>query len=198
MWCVLDPARIKKGRSFYFTCVCKCGAQGCVRTHGMTLCSSTCSTCVKGRPKIQDPVSYLRGYRAWLTMIYRCTNPKRSGYKNYGGRGICFSSEWQSFSNFRRDMGEPPPGAQIDRIDTNGNYTKNNCRWVTSKENNRNRRNNLYVIVGDTKMHLDDACNMIGLKYNQVYGRARKTKCTFEEAIIYLVGKGVSPIAHLN
>lgn len=76
-------------------------------------------------------------------MIQRCTNHKNKYYPNYGGRGITVCQEWRdSFENFLKDMGECPSKHQIDRIDNNGGYRKENCRWVTPKTNSRNRRDN--------------------------------------------------------
>lgn len=89
-------------------------------------------------------------YHAWQDMLGRCTNLKNPGYHNYGGRGITICKRWFKFENFLKNMGEVPEGHQIDRIDNNGNYCKSNCQWVTSKINNRNRRNN-HLITYDGK-----------------------------------------------
>lgn len=79
-------------------------------------------------------------YRAWKGMKQRCTNPNYSHYHRYGGRGISYSSDWELFENFFRDMGQPPSSKhQLDRIDNDGNYCKNNCRWVLPKDNCNNR-----------------------------------------------------------
>lgn len=79
-------------------------------------------------------------YNTWRCMMARCTNPRNHNYKNYMERGIKVCQEWHTFGNFFRDMGEKPKGLQLDRIDNNGNYEPNNCRWVTAKENSNNRR----------------------------------------------------------
>jgi hypothetical protein len=75
-------------------------------------------------------------------MWYRCTNPKHKHYKYYGGRGIKVCEEWMRFENFLADMGERPEGLTLDRRDPNGDYEKDNCRWVewTVQVENRRKR----------------------------------------------------------
>ena len=73
-------------------------------------------------------------------MVVRCKNPKATGWKNYGGRGVAVCARWARFENFLADMGERPPGKTLDRIDNDGNYEPGNCRWATPKEQYRNSR----------------------------------------------------------
>lgn len=77
-------------------------------------------------------------YVSWLNMIARCTNPKHPGWKWYGGKGVRVCDRWLTFENFFIDMGERPTGKSIDRINSHGAYEPGNCRWATSKEQNRN------------------------------------------------------------
>lgn len=76
----------------------------------------------------------------WMGIKARCLNPNNAAYKNYGGRGITICDKWLSFNNFYKDMGDRPAGMQIDRINNNLGYYKENCRWVSPKQNSANRR----------------------------------------------------------
>lgn len=91
-------------------------------------------------------------YESWAAMVQRCTDPNCLAYHRYGGRGITVCSEWMQFKNFLKDMGEPPVGYQIDRMNNNKNYYKSNCRWATRKEQARNTRSNhLETFKGKTQ-----------------------------------------------
>lgn len=103
--------------------------------------------------------------RAWQRMRERCLNPRRHNYKFYGGRGITICSRWDSFEAFHADMGDRPVGTTLDRIDNEGPYSPENCRWATVKEQARNRRSSALVAYrGETKA-IAEWCELLGLEY---------------------------------
>lgn len=79
-------------------------------------------------------------YNSWRAMKSRCNNKNDKDYPDYGGRGITICKEWSLFINFLLDMGERPIGKTLDRIDVNSLYSKDNCRWLSVAEQNKNKR----------------------------------------------------------
>ena len=87
---------------------------------------------------------FSREYRIWDGMKKRCFSPACASYKNYGAKGVSICEKWMSFEGFFEDMGLSN-GLCLDRIDNTKGYSKDNCRWVTHKQNNRNKTNNVIV-----------------------------------------------------
>lgn len=134
-----------------WACTCACGAAaivseallrngmtqscGCLRAEGIRRSRKTRDDCIHGMSKSRE-------YRIWLAMKTRCYNPNDARYWNYGRRGIKVCDAWRSsFSAFYKDMGRcPSPKHSLDRIDVDGNYEPDNCRWATTAVQARNKR----------------------------------------------------------
>ena len=114
-------------------------------------------------------------YGIWGNMLYRCNTETSPLYHLYGGRGVSVSDSWNSFDTFISDMGKrPSDGHSIDRIDVNGNYCKENCRWATKKEQSRNRTNSVYIFIDGRKLQVDDYCEIYGVSKMAIKNRVRR------------------------
>lgn len=121
-------------------------------------------------------------YSTWAHIIQRCTNPNDEKYHRYGNRGIKVSKDWLEFTGFLKDMGPThKEGLTIDRIDNDGNYCKENCRWVTKQEQNRNYSKNLNFTYKGKTQCLKDWATELDKKYATVYWRIKNGR-SFKEA----------------
>lgn len=117
-------------------------------------------------------------YSIWSSMLTRCNNSNRKSYKHYGGRGIKVCERWQGecgFENFIKDMGNrPSPKHSIDRIDVNGDYTPENCRWATMKEQASNRRDNSCLYIKGKRIIAQTLCDLVELDYSRTTHQLQK------------------------
>lgn len=112
-----------------------------------------------------------------------CNNPNNNRYEDWGGRGITYCSEWESFDNFKADMGEPPSSRHsINRLDNDEDYSKGNCEWATPEVqaiNTRTRKDNL---LGEKNISLFGGCYRVTFYRNKKRYSSLSVK-TLEEAI---------------
>lgn len=133
---VISKTDLRQQKSIVYLCKCKCGEEVTVSArdllHGGTKGHPGCALTPANRPL----------YSIWNGIKQRCYNPNSQSYKDYGGRGIIMSNEWfYDYLIFESDMGpRPSPEHSVDRIDYNGNYCKENCRWATASIQATNQR----------------------------------------------------------
>lgn len=103
-----------------------------------------------------------RVYAAFQHMRRRCESPNDGDYLDYGGRGIKICDRWATFENFLEDMGEPEKGYSLGRIDNNGNYEPDNCKWATADEQANNKRNSHLITWNGQTLNLTTWARMAG------------------------------------
>lgn len=116
-------------------------------------------------------MSGTRVHRAWKAMLSRCRNPNNVSYPRYGGRGITVCEKWSSFESFLLDMGEPPAGASLDRIDNSKGYCKENCRWSSASDQARNRRSSTKLEMNGEVRSMIEWAEMYSIPYERLQAR---------------------------
>lgn len=129
---VLSDAGVSPGKKRLWKCLCDCGKEATV-TAGSLATGNTISCGCYHLEKITKHGGWQRSsYNTWRAMLRRCQNPKNKDYARYGEKGIMVCPEWQEYTRFVADMGEPGKGESLDRIDGNKGYSKDNCRWASA------------------------------------------------------------------
>lgn len=178
-----------------FECACDCGT---VKQYNLTnLRQGTTSSCGCLCIEMCSAINFSHGEshsveeRVLRGMINRCHNPNEPAYYRYGGRGIAVCNEWRKNpAAFIAHVGRrPTPTHQIERVDNDGNYEPGNVRWATSKEQNRNRRNNLLVDYNGRRVLVLDACRQAGISYGTVRDRISRG---WSESSLFLPVRGLN------
>lgn len=167
---IIDLESIRAGRSTSCGCYNKEQARNRHTTHGL----------VMRKDGTRHP-----DYVIWTKLKSRCLNPKDKSYKHYGGRGIKICDRWlHSFENFIADLGyRHSQNYSLERIDVNGDYCPENCKWILKSLQSRNsRRVKLIEYKGDRKC-LSELCRELSLSYNSIRHKVYDLKIPFEEAI---------------
>ena len=157
-------------------CCCECGKFKIIR--GTSLKKKNTQSCGCLHKEKTSKINYKHGmyksreYKSWGGSINRCYNLQNEEYVNYGGRGIAVCEEWRgSFEAFYRDMGERPRGTSLERIDVNGPYSRENCKWGTSEEQASNKRNNVLITHNGKTQNMKQWAKEMGFKYDTLWKR---------------------------
>ena len=165
---VLEEAGQDKYTSRLYLCQCDCGERsvkaGWLMRRGSTTSCGCVQRSVLGDASRTHGARKTRAYSIWHNMKTRCDNPNSRYFKDYGGRGIKICDRWRDFSAFLEDLGQPPDGMTLDRIDNDRGYEPGNVRWASKKDQANNRRSSRVIEHGGERLTLQQWANRTGIK----------------------------------
>lgn len=193
---VIEEAGRNTKKEILWKCKCSCGNTTEVTTYRLRKGETKSCGCLNydtdkrktsevGKANKVHGMSKTRVYKTYSGIKERCLNPNSKKYPDYGGRGITLSKEWDSFEKFHQWSIENGYDEELtlDRIDVNGNYEPNNCRWVDMKIQSNNKRNNRYVEYNGITKTLAEWAEHFGIKRVTLASRLDRQGLSFEEAI---------------
>jgi len=173
----LHPDKNEKGRRVW-KCQCDCGNVSYPLTSNLVLGGTNSCGCLFKEKLLKRITSHGKAntkiYKLWTYMISRCHNPNDTCYDRYGGRGISVCDEWHDFEQFYADMGNCPDGMSIDRIDNDGNYEPDNCRWATIIQQANNKSSNAMIEFNGERMSMMDWSRKLGISYPALRHRRQR------------------------
>lgn len=192
---VIERSENTKYGEACWLCECKCGTRKIIGGYklrkGITKSCGCLAAELSSERKKTNGKKGVRLYRIWQGMIQRTTNPNNNEYKDYGGRGIDICKEWRnSFETFEKWANENgyADNLTIDRKDNEKGYSPDNCRWITQREQNRNKRSNHYLTYkGETKT-LTEWAEEMGISKEVLRHRIVKMGWTAEKALTTKIG----------
>lgn len=173
-WTVVERAGRNKHRMALWRVRCECGAEAQIHTSALTAGNSRSCGCLHRDVITDHGKSDTPAYTVWSNMLSRCEDHNEPSFARYGARGITVCDRWHDFEAFLDDMGQPPEGKTLERIDNAGPYAPENCRWATRMEQARNRRTSLMIeFLGQTKS-LAEWCEVLCLDYQATWKKLRR------------------------
>lgn len=171
---VLKYSHSNNGR--LWQCQCDCGVIKDIVGYELLSGKTKSCGCLKRERIIKRSTTHGKRktpeYDIWVAMRFRCNNPNDKSYPSYGGRGIKVCEDWQKFENFIRDMGyRPGKEYSLDRIDVNGNYCKENCRWATTEQQANNKRDTRKLTLDGETYNLTEWSKITGFASSTIYAR---------------------------
>lgn len=185
MLTVIERAGNNSSGSALWRCICDCNNETIVRTAVLNNGHTASCGCQKLQSRLRHGMNNTPLYSSWECMKARCNNPHNIGYSNYGGRGIQVCDEWNDFVQFMEwaNVNGYKEGLTLDRIDVNGNYEPDNCRWATKQEQANNRRTCIMITYFGETHSLKDWCRILNLPYSIIRTRMNKLNWDFWTAI---------------
>ena len=178
------------GNGAVWLCQCKCGNQKEIRASDMVqgkVKSCGCEHIKRiAKASTKHGMKNTRTYGIWQAMRSRCNRINQ----DYSCRGITYDERWDSFENFYLDMGEVPKGMSIDRIDSNGNYEKSNCRWATQEQQANNKRSSVFIEYNGKKQTVSQWAKELNMNHHTLRSRLKKG-LSAEQALTPLPPDGV-------
>lgn len=171
-------------------CKCDCGNTHIARGHTLRRGETKSCGCKRnellGRSRRKHGMTNTRIYSIWAGMKNRCFNPLEPAFKNYGNRGITVCDDWKNsfevFCEWAMENGYSD-NLSIDRIDNNGNYCPENCRWVTPEKQANNRRSNHYIEFNGETHTIQEWSRITGIRHGTIERRINKIGCSIEDAL---------------
>lgn len=191
-WVVI---RADENRPKYSICQCECGVIHSRKNAQMRWAEKqgiiqSCQSCAAARSGVTHGFTKMPEYKIWYGMWHRCTNQNNAFFSRYGGRGIAVCERWWSFENFIADMGKrPTQNHSLDRINNNGNYEPNNCRWADQKTQLRNTSVNRIIEFNGKSQCLADWSDETGISSAAIKMRIDVHHWTIEDALTIKAGK---------
>lgn len=171
-WTILEFSHKGTDGALHWRAVCDCGTQRVVRGGSVLSGRANSCGCLIREAHTTHGMSKTPTFKSWESMRARCENPNDPSYARYGGRGIKVCRRWwESFEAFLEDMGERPEGHTLDRIDNDGDYAPENCRWATHLEQQRNTRSSRRITVNGETLPVIEWAKRAGLPYQLVLNR---------------------------
>lgn len=187
---VIDSAPNNKFGHTCWKCLCDCGNTIVTETNDLRRGHTKSCGCLQKETvcklRATHKLSKTRIYKVWQDMKARCYNKNNKFYDSYGKRGISVCQEWRnSFEEFHKwaESTGYSDSLTLDRIDVNGNYNPENCKWSTIYEQASNRRTTHYVTYHGETDSFDNMCRKLNVNSKTIRGRMRSKNRTFEEAI---------------
>jgi hypothetical protein len=175
---VVAQSAVRQKGEVVWACSCVCGAvkhaRGSALRGGYTKSCGCLQRESRSVAKVTHGMSHTRVYRVWAAMWGRCTNPNTKNFADYGGRGIAVCARWRDFKKFLLDLGEPPAGALLERVNNNKGYSPSNCRWATRAEQNQNKRTTRYLTAGGETLPLVVWAKRLGIRHSTLRERLER------------------------